>query len=88
MNDTNIIHQTIKKLEGTRNTKDALSLQLEDLKYGNDSTGVPSVWISFLIKSKQEKQPKLIKDINNFSSEFKETLLKSGLDAWPYVNFH
>lgn len=79
MNDTEIIEKTIEKIDNT-------AMKLEGIEYGQDSTGMPSVWISFLISSKRKKD--VVKNINDFSDMLTDKLFKSGISNWPYIEFH
>lgn len=81
-NDTKIIQDTINNIS----TKLVNLKNIKNIEYGQDSTGLDSVWISFLISAKKNK--KLVENINDFSDKLTDSLFKNGLNSWPYIQFH
>ncbi|WP_175888162.1 hypothetical protein [Burkholderia contaminans] len=86
MNETQLIIDTIESLKSEQSKRN-LSMDMYKLEYGEDSTGIPSVWIYFSVNEVGVDRMELIQNINKYKFALIEELFKNGLESWPYIHF-
>ena len=57
------------------------------LKFGEDSTSDPALWVIFLVDNDLMPSDEKIAELNNFATEVSSDLIQQHLPVWPYVSF-
>lgn len=62
-------------------------IHLFKLHFGDDTTGDPAVWISFLLPRDYPTAPADIRALTDLGRRARKELLDTGLNRIPYVDF-
>jgi hypothetical protein len=58
-----------------------------ELRFGEDATGDPAVWISFILPPDYPTAPRPIRALTDLGLRVRKTLRDEGLHRIPYVDF-
>jgi hypothetical protein len=58
-----------------------------ELRFGDDSTGTPAVWISFLLDPQYPTNKRGIEALTRISRAVKSRLFEHGISRVPYIRF-
>jgi hypothetical protein len=58
-----------------------------DVKFGEDHSGRPAVWILLPVEREYENPPgKWITEVRDFVNRLRDDLLNEDLEHWPYID--
>jgi len=58
-----------------------------ELRFGEDATGDPAVWVSFLLEPDYSTAPPSIHALTEFGRRIRKAIRDDGSDRIPYVDF-
>ena len=67
--------------------QDLRGFPLFDLSFGEDSTGNPAVWVSFLLDREYPTTKDSIDSLIHLEDHVKSNLFKNEVDRIPYIRF-
>jgi hypothetical protein len=76
-----LVHSLIKKHHFPH------TVRTFQVKFGQDSTSSPAMWIVFLVDEDLKPSSEKISELNKFADEVRSELLRENLTFWPYVEF-
>ena len=56
-----------------------------ELRFADDSTGAPAVWIVFRVKDELKPDMSLLRAIRKIGNEMRADIHRIGSERWPYV---
>lgn len=57
------------------------------LDFGEDSTGTPAVWVSFIVEDDPQPSKELVEAANRLANAVTRELIDQEFRWWPYVRF-
>jgi hypothetical protein len=58
-----------------------------EVAFGEDSTGQPAVWITFVVEDDLHPSKQRVSELNRLVRTVTDDLLRHVSDRWPYVQF-